>query len=703
VLIAVVPRRAAAHEGGKIRGTCVAKNASGRATVTLIVENVDSEPVRNLIPADITGTGTGDATFFVQTTPRASRELLPGKRAEFLWKGRFYGNGFIDLTVEVGGEFPGASETTGLVNCNRVAVGNPDGEPPTATPDSREPTTPPTNRPPPTATTHRPSPTPNTRPTRTPRDSTPTRRETSASTRLPTQPRSTRTPVAHQTVEPTQPRPTRTPVLQATTGPRPTRTPNVPPTREPTQPRPTRTPLVQATREPTQPRPTRTPIMLATRPPRPTRTPHIPPPTPTIPSDPGGGLQASCSLRRTDDVVAITLLVENHSGIDLGDVRASTLQLDAEGGVVFFDRSGPRPISVSLLRNGAAAAFEWSGRLSPDGTVGFSVFATASSPGGPLQTALTDCGVTGVDGGSFDPASFNGECSISPGEDGEISVKIRNGSRETLTNVETAFVSQTTDGSATVLDLSGPAPRMANQLASGGRREFLFGASFLGNGQVTMHFVGRGTRANSQRIETAEFECTAAVGGQGGSLPDLGVDEGELRASAVVESQQFGPDDCAVAEGCVDGVGVRELLRFNTVTPNFGPGDVFLGDPLGNPEFVYAECHRHYHFENYANYRLLDMSGSIVARGHKQAFCLVDLWQVPGLGGDPRPQFPTCEFQGISAGWADVYHRGLDCQWVDVTGVPSGRYILEVEINPARVIMEHNYQNNVGRAEVVIP
>src|SRR4029453_7105650 len=136
VLIAVVPRRAAAHEGGKIRGACVAKNASGRATVTLIVENVDSEPVRNLIPADITGTGTGDATFFVQTTPRASRELLPGKRAEFLWKGRFYGNGFIDLTVEVGGEFPGASETTGLVNCNRVAVGNPDGEPPTATRES---------------------------------------------------------------------------------------------------------------------------------------------------------------------------------------------------------------------------------------------------------------------------------------------------------------------------------------------------------------------------------------------------------------------------------------------------------------------------------------------------------------------------------------------------------------------------------------
>jgi len=139
------------------------------------------------------------------------------------------------------------------------------------------------------------------------------------------------------------------------------------------------------------------------------------------------------------------------------------------------------------------------------------------------------------------------------------------------------------------------------------------------------------------------------------------------------------------------------------VTPNFGPGDVFLGDPLGNPEFVYSSCHNHYHFQEYADYRLLDMGGNIVARGHKQAFCLVDLWQVPGLGGNPRAQFPTCEFQGISAGWADIYHRGLDCQWIDITGVPSGRYVLEVQINPAHVIKEHDYSNNVGHAEVVVP
>ena len=738
------PRSARAHDGGKIRGTCVVSNVSGRASMTVSVDNVWSESVTNLTPTQLLATPSGSATFFVQTAPRALREVLPGKSAQFIWKGRFYGDGFIDITVEVSGDFPGGqNETTGLVNCNRIAVGNPDpGDPATPTPHNTQvqPTLTaavetPVETPPESPTSHRPTRTPiSPRATRTPRVD-PTQEPTAVPptntmrpTRTPIAPRATRTPIMQPTREPTAPRATRTPIVQATDPPRPTRTPIVEPT---SRSRPTRTPIVQPTRTPTHvqatTRPTSTPTrllptrtpMVATRTPivqrptrtppraptaRPTRTPNVAPPTPT-PADPNinEGLVANCSLRRNGDSVAITMIVENRTGIDLRTVRGSTLQLEPEGGALFFDRTGPSPASVSDLRNGVSTTLQWTGRLSPGGTMGFGAFATAESPNGPLQTSLADCGVTSLGAGEWDAASFNGECSISASENGQISVHLNNASQETLSNVTAAFISKSTSGTAGAFDLRGPAPGGISSFANGSRREFVYGARFLGEGTVTFRFQGRGTRPNHEGVNTATIECTASVGGGGGGLPDLGIDANELQSSLLIETQNFSQDSCAVFEGCVDGTGTRKLLRFNTLTPNFGPGDLFLGDPVGNPDFVYSACHMHYHFSEYADYRLLDMGGNIVARGHKQAFCLVDLYHPPGSGGPNRAQFPTCEFQGISAGWADVYHRGLDCQWIDITGVPSGRYVLEVEINPAHVIHEGNYQNNTGHAEVVVP
>ena len=59
--------------------------------------------------------------------------------------------------------------------------------------------------------------------------------------------------------------------------------------------------------------------------------------------------------------------------------------------------------------------------------------------------------------------------------------------------------------------------------------------------------------------------------------------------------------------------------------------------------------------------------------------------------------------QGISVGWADEYSDWLDCQYIDVTRVPGGNYILQVTVNPSGVIAEKNYSNNVARVPVTIP
>ncbi|MFT4624403.1 MAG: hypothetical protein ACI8PZ_003062, partial [Myxococcota bacterium] len=184
------------------------------------------------------------------------------------------------------------------------------------------------------------------------------------------------------------------------------------------------------------------------------------------------------------------------------------------------------------------------------------------------------------------------------------------------------------------------------------------------------------------------------------ALPDLTVDAVTLEASATVSLEFIEPDGCELIEGCVLAAGMRRLLRFTSTVPNHGVGDMFLGPPDAeeNPHFVYSDCHGHYHFDGFARYELVTPDGEVAAPGHKQAFCLMDILR----DGRDGPQSPTynCAYQGISIGWADVYGSHLDCQYVDVTDVPPGDYILRVVLNEAERLAESDYLNNITEVPV---
>jgi hypothetical protein len=124
-----------------------------------------------------------------------------------------------------------------------------------------------------------------------------------------------------------------------------------------------------------------------------------------------------------------------------------------------------------------------------------------------------------------------------------------------------------------------------------------------------------------------------------------------------------------------------------------------MGVPSNAPDlFHFSDCHQHYHFDGYAVYDLLDPTGNVVAEGHKQAFCLIDLDQ--WAAGYPGPNY-NCGNQGISKGWADIYSGNLDCNWIDVTDVPPGDYTLRISVNPpldatgVPPVVERDYSNNV--------
>ena len=101
--------------------------------------------------------------------------------------------------------------------------------------------------------------------------------------------------------------------------------------------------------------------------------------------------------------------------------------------------------------------------------------------------------------------------------------------------------------------------------------------------------------------------------------------------------------------------------------------------PAGNSLFVFDPCHGHYHFNEFATYKLFN-GASQVAAGNKLGFCLEDLGRFDTNKSSSAKY--TCNNQGIQAGWYDFYWGALTCQWIDITGVAPGTYTLEVTMNP---------------------
>jgi hypothetical protein len=181
--------------------------------------------------------------------------------------------------------------------------------------------------------------------------------------------------------------------------------------------------------------------------------------------------------------------------------------------------------------------------------------------------------------------------------------------------------------------------------------------------------------------------------------PNLVVDGARARSSAGVDTVFFQRSECPVVEGCVLGSGPRRLLRFDLVIQNRGDADAVVGPPVG-PAFQPATCHLHPHYLDFARFTLRHLDGGSALAATKMGGCFRDDEQLDGGRAGLRY---SCDDQGLGAGYADVYARDLDCQWLDVTGLPAGDYQLEVEINSDRRIAESWYDDDRVAFPVQLP
>lgn len=159
---------------------------------------------------------------------------------------------------------------------------------------------------------------------------------------------------------------------------------------------------------------------------------------------------------------------------------------------------------------------------------------------------------------------------------------------------------------------------------------------------------------------------------------------------------QVNSQNCYINEGCLNGYGLRDVLRFTTHIKNIGTADYYIGNPATSPvgQFTFDNCHNHWHYSGYAQYLLYDMNGNALPIGFKNGFCVLDL----ECSGGGTAQY-GCSNMGISHGCGDIYSAALDCQWIDISDVDTGKYMLVVKVNwdqspDALGQQEATYDNN---------
>ncbi|XP_025924150.1 lysyl oxidase homolog 1 [Apteryx rowi] len=192
----------------------------------------------------------------------------------------------------------------------------------------------------------------------------------------------------------------------------------------------------------------------------------------------------------------------------------------------------------------------------------------------------------------------------------------------------------------------------------------------------------------------------------GRGLPDLVPDPNYVQASTYVQRAHLYSLRCAAEEKCLASTAytaeatdydVRVLLRFPQRVKNQGTADFLPSRPRHSWEW--HSCHQHYHsMDEFSHYDLLDATtGRKVAEGHKASFCLED---TTCDFGNLKRYACTSHTQGLSPGCYDTYNADIDCQWIDITDVQPGNYVLKVQVNPKYIVLESDFTNNVVRCNI---
>lgn len=211
--------------------------------------------------------------------------------------------------------------------------------------------------------------------------------------------------------------------------------------------------------------------------------------------------------------------------------------------------------------------------------------------------------------------------------------------------------------------------------------------------------------------------ATATAGSPQELLPDL-----DQRApyGLIVETagSKNAPHFRLAFASAVDNIGEGPLIvdgrRPTRKTPEMtasqvievSDGSTSLRDSVGIIRYVSSPDHAHWHFLSFDRYELRRAGDfELLVRDRKTGFCLGDRYPT-GAGPEQESVFTTrCGLngsellglrEGITSGFGDDYKPSLEGQYLDVTDLDPGRYVLVHRVNEKHALLESDYTNNAA-------
>lgn len=137
--------------------------------------------------------------------------------------------------------------------------------------------------------------------------------------------------------------------------------------------------------------------------------------------------------------------------------------------------------------------------------------------------------------------------------------------------------------------------------------------------------------------------------------------------------------------------------------------------PTGTMEWDPRPGHEHWHFTDFASYRLLKADKKETVRSGKEAFCLANTdavdYTVKNANWHPdnTDLSTACGQENsisvrevLDVGSGDTYTQDLPGQSFDITGLANGTYYIQVLANPEKRLKETNLKNNSALRKVIL-